>query len=109
MDSSKKLQTIISHFINGQWEHEEGVIIQTIDNPGWMIKVSLYGTFLQGCDFTEVEKELSTKEWYVCRVKNGYFEGFGSVNNLDNIVDVLYGWFNQMLSNNAPPRRCRNP
>ena len=97
MDSIKKLQSILSHFVNGQWEHEDGLIIQTLDNPGWMVRVSLFGTFLQDQDFTTIEEEISDKNWYVCRVKYGYFEGFGGVNNLENIVDILYSWFEKEL------------
>jgi len=97
MDFSEKLQTILSHFINGQWEHEDGIIIQTLDNPGWMVRISLFGTFLQGHDFTATEEELSERNWYICRVKNGYFEGFGGVNNLSDIVDIFYDWFDKSL------------
>lgn len=93
MDSIQKLQTILSHFINGQWEHEDGIAIKTLDNPGWMIRVSLFGTFLQGCDFTAIEENASEQDWYVCRVKNGYFEGYGGVYNLGKIVDTFYNWF----------------
>jgi hypothetical protein len=98
MDSSKKLQIILSHFINGQWEHEDGIVIQTLDNPGWMIRVSLFGTFLQGYNFTAIEEEFSEKNWYVCRVKSGYFEGFGGVDNLENVVGIFYDWFDKALS-----------
>ena len=97
MDSSEKLQTILSHFINGQWEHEDGIVIENLDNPGWMVRISLFGTFLQGHNFTATEKELSERNWYVCRVKNGYFEAAGGVNNLGDIIDVFYNWFNEML------------
>lgn len=29
---------------NGDWEHEFGIKIDTLDNPGWMIKIDLADT-----------------------------------------------------------------
>jgi hypothetical protein len=33
---------------NGDWEHEFGVTLETLDNPGWRLKVDLVGTALEG-------------------------------------------------------------
>jgi hypothetical protein len=33
---------------NGDWEHEYGVRISTLDNPGWCIEIDLQGTELEG-------------------------------------------------------------
>lgn len=30
------------------WEHDQGVLIESLDNPGWSLKVGLLGTELQG-------------------------------------------------------------
>jgi len=31
---------------NGDWEHQSGIRITTIDNPGWNVNINLYGTLL---------------------------------------------------------------
>lgn len=33
---------------DGEWEHEFGIKIQTLDNPGWLIQVDLSGTGSEG-------------------------------------------------------------
>jgi hypothetical protein len=39
---------------DGDWEHDEGITIGTLDNPGWYVRVSLAGTSVSGLPFTEV-------------------------------------------------------
>jgi hypothetical protein len=29
---------------NGDWEHQYGVKIETLDNPGWHVEIDLIGT-----------------------------------------------------------------
>lgn len=36
---------------NGDWEHSYGIIIETIDNPGWSITIDLETTELEGKTF----------------------------------------------------------
>jgi len=38
---SNKLQNWYAKQCNGDWEHMQGVKIETSDNPGWFIKVDL--------------------------------------------------------------------
>jgi Immunity protein 53 len=33
---------------DGDWEHGYGVAIQTLDNPGWSLRINLEGTMLEG-------------------------------------------------------------
>ncbi|BFV59917.1 hypothetical protein KCMC57_up50210 [Kitasatospora sp. CMC57] len=33
---------------DGDWEHEYGIRIETLDNPGWSVEVDLEGTGLDG-------------------------------------------------------------
>ncbi|UCH44768.1 MAG: hypothetical protein JSV11_10785 [Nitrospiraceae bacterium] len=28
---------------NGDWEHQYGIVIETLDNPGWRVKIDLTG------------------------------------------------------------------
>lgn len=38
---------------DGEWEHEHGVSIETLDNPGWFLKLDLRETSLDGLTFIE--------------------------------------------------------
>ena len=42
------LQSWSSEQCDGDWEHEWGVTIETVDNPGWFVKVNLEETALAG-------------------------------------------------------------
>jgi hypothetical protein len=33
---------------DGEWEHEFGIRLATLDNPGWSVEVDLVGTRLEG-------------------------------------------------------------
>jgi Immunity protein 53 len=44
MNSLKPLEIIDTWFktlVNGDWEHHNGIKIETTDNPGWMITINL--------------------------------------------------------------------
>ena len=37
-----------SEHCNGDWEHQYGLEISTLDNPGWFIEIDIQGTELEG-------------------------------------------------------------
>lgn len=42
---------------DGEWEHEFGIELATLDNPGWSLSIDLTGTPLSGRAFTPEERE----------------------------------------------------
>lgn len=51
LDGSDPIVAISSWYsehCNGDWEHECGVRISTLDNPGWYIEIDIHGTELEG-------------------------------------------------------------
>jgi hypothetical protein len=48
---------------DGAWEHTYGIKIETLDNPGWMLRVDLAETELAGRAFDRVEVERSEQDW----------------------------------------------
>ena len=48
---------------DGAWEHTYGIKIETLDNPGWMLRVDLVETELAGRAFDRVEVERFTLGW----------------------------------------------
>lgn len=77
---------------NGEWEHTYGIVIETLDNPGWRLRVDLTETTLQDKGFTAVARERSPEDWIDCRVKNSAFEGAGGVSNLEEIIAIFLAW-----------------
>lgn len=78
---------------DGDWEHEFGVKIDTLDNPGWCLDIDLTGTELEHEPFTAQEYQLNEDfNWWVCRVEDGKFKGRCSIENLITIIGVFRSW-----------------
>ena len=77
---------------DGDWEHDNGVKIETLDNPGWRVTVALMGTELAGRAFTEIQRLEHETDWIVCQVKAGKFEGDGGPFMLEEILRVFLTW-----------------
>lgn len=72
---------------NGDWEHQYGVKIDTIDNPGWEVSIDLRGTQLQGRNFTDVSFQYDDEiDWFYVTVKDDTFKGHGGARNLSSII-----------------------
>ncbi|MER8510715.1 immunity 53 family protein [Mesorhizobium sp. M0199] len=73
---------------NGDWEHQYGIKIDTIDNPGWEVSIDLHGTQLYGRKFTDVSFQYGDEiDWFFVTVKDGTFKGFGVARNLSKIIE----------------------
>ena len=72
---------------DGDWEHEFGIEISNLDNPGWIVTVDLTRTNIESAHFTEVRVERSETDWYRCRVKDSVFDCVGGANNLKEILE----------------------
>ena len=76
---------------NEDWEHQYGICIDTIDNPGWSLTVDLYDTELEKAEFSKI-KINSDKGWMTCWVENQKFEGRCSPDNLKIILKIFKDW-----------------
>ena len=96
MSSLQELQSWYSAECNGDWEHSFGVSIETLDNPGWLIKIDLEETSLLGKKFEECSYGLETEddhpEWVHCKVDEAQFIGSGGPLKLEEIIDIFLAW-----------------
>ena len=76
---------------DGEWEHEYGIKIYTLDNPGWGIKIDLIGTNLEKIqiDYKLVEK--AEHDWFGYSVKDSVFDGGGDGKKLDTLITIFKG------------------
>lgn len=75
------------------WEHQNGIRIETLDNPGWALKVNLMFTPLEQRHFARVDERFrSDDDWVSCFVRDGNFCGFGGPANLIEIIEIFRGW-----------------
>lgn len=86
MEILKWIQEWYSSNCDGDWEHEYGVKIDTIDNPGWLVRIDLIGTNLEGKKTSWVLFEKSELDWWGFAFKGDIYEGSGDPGKLTTIL-----------------------
>lgn len=77
---------------DGKWEHEFGIKIESLDNPGWKVEVDLRGTPWEEMSGRREKRDESEGSWYECRIERGQFIGFSSPLRLEELLSVMRGW-----------------
>jgi len=88
----EKLEQWYSKQCNGDWEHQCGIQIETLDNPGWRLIIDLKDTELQNKIFTQTKIERSENDWYHCNVMENKFIGNCGPFNLHEVLNVFFLW-----------------
>lgn len=86
------LQLWFKQQANGDWEHQYGVSIESLDNPGWSVKIDLTETNLSSKSFPKLSEDNGSNNWIMCRVENGKFEGAGDTMKLEKILKIFKDW-----------------
>ncbi len=81
---------------DGDWEHEFGIKIETIDNPGWSITIDLTGTKLERLTIPHTLIEKSEDDW-MGSITDNVFKGIGSPQKFNSILAV----FKEIWSSNV--------
>lgn len=87
-----KLQAWYIQQCDGDWEHEYGVKIDTIDNPGWSLQIDLTGTPQEGKAFERIKIDITENNWVNCWVEENKFQAGGGPLNLDDLIKVFIQW-----------------
>ncbi len=86
------LQEWYKNQCDGDWEHEYGIKIETVDNPGWYLTINLTGTEQENIIFDAVNIDNDPNDWFFCTVRNKNFEASCSPNNLPKIFQIFRNW-----------------
>jgi hypothetical protein len=101
---------------DGDWEHDYGITIGTLDNPGWYVVINLVETPLETAAFEPVRRHRSEEDWVECRivetqsegrwewvgdVGGPQYQGAGGPHNLLEIVHIFREWVLQQESRNS--------
>lgn len=80
MDSTlKRIQNWYKLNCNGDWEHNYGIKISNLDNPGWIIKIDLQETALEKINYkNEYQNPNNEFDWYL-------------INSAENILNISCG------------------
>ena len=77
---------------DGEWEHGYGLEIQTIDNPGWSLKIDLNGTSLTDRPYERQAIHRSEHEWVESWVEHGQFQAACGPLNLGEALYMFRRW-----------------
>lgn len=78
---------------NGEWEHEFGIAIDTLDNPGWSLRIDLVATGLDGAPFPGEEIEDGDKWVRLWKDSNSnVFHGSCSPTMLPSMLERFRRW-----------------
>jgi hypothetical protein len=105
MNSLQWLQQWYYAHCDDTWEHQHGITIQSLDNPGWLVKVDLAGTALESVSMKTVGQESHVNhsgitgdhDWLYCKVEDGFFVGAGGPSALFSICKVFRGWVEKRI------------
>lgn len=82
---------------DGDWEHDHGVTIQTLDNPGWLVEADLSGVkslamatdqvlAVVGDPPSDDNGNIGGRTWMKCEIGAGKFVGAGDPTQLRMIL-----------------------
>lgn len=87
-----RLQEWYESNCDGDWEHQYGVRIETIDNPGWSLEIDLVDTKLAARAFVPARVERTPSDWYSCRVADDQFTAACGPRNLTEVISFFLDW-----------------
>ena len=122
MEPLTRLQAWYAAQCNGDWEHQCGVRIATLDNPGWRVTIDLAGTPQEGLPFAEVAEGVGadahpdSPRWLRCWVEGGKWHAAADEGQLTRALGLFLDWAGGRAeplyghrSQERVPERRRNP
>lgn len=89
MDILKWIQNWYKSNCNGDWEHGYGVKIETIDNPGWGVKIDLKGTKWENVKLDPIFVDKGDLDWYSIKLENNSFEAACDPDKLSFVLNIF--------------------
>lgn len=89
MNSLEWLQTWYLAQCDGDWEHDYGITIKTLDNPGWSVMIELKGTDYSLPDKKWKQIETTEQDWYGYKVENDVFDAAGDPSKLEFLLQLF--------------------
>ncbi|MFA7435684.1 MAG: Imm53 family immunity protein [Bacilli bacterium] len=74
---------------DGDWKHDDGVKLETMDNPGWILRVFIWNTNLENIEFKTIDKEVDELNFINCEIKEDFFIGYCGVDNLEEMLSIF--------------------
>ena len=88
-------------YCDGDWEHDYGIIIKTLDSPGWRVQIDLTDTVEYIDPFPDVDVRNGDDDWMACCIKDEIFIGQGDLSKLEAILTIFKDWVDSQPSNDG--------
>jgi len=92
MNLIKEIENWYLSQCDGDWEHDKGIELTTLDNPGWRLRINLIGTNLESQSFERLENERDKNDWLHCWKIDGFFEAACGPKNLEEVLGIFIKW-----------------
>ena len=95
MEPLARLQAWYAAQCDGDWEHQHGLNIGTLDNPGWRVTIDLAGTPLEGRPFAVVAEGVGADahpggpRWLRCWVEGGQWHAAADERQLAQVLGLF--------------------
>jgi hypothetical protein len=96
-DILKWLQNWFFQNCDGKWEKEQRLLIETIDNPGWLLTLQLKNSINDNKAIEELSIERTEQNWCQSHIKKNEFVAVGGPFNL---TEILY-YFRNFIEDNV--------
>lgn len=92
MTALARFQTWFASQCDGDWEHNAGIAISTLDNPGWSVDIDLRGTSLEGRPFISVKLDRTDYDWFHATSTGSAFKIRCGPKNLEESLASFCDW-----------------
>lgn len=76
---------------NGDWEHSYGYKIETLDNPGWAIKIDLAETALENLEFNRAyQNPKNNNDWFQIYTENKILNIYCGPENMKSTFEIFF-------------------
>ncbi len=76
---------------NGDWEHSYGFKIETLDNPGWAIKIDIAETALENLEFQrEYQNPKNDSDWFQIRTENKILNIYCGPESMKSTFEIFF-------------------
>jgi hypothetical protein len=69
MGHIEQIQAWYAAQCDGDWEHQYGVSIETLDNPGWRVIVDFSGSSLDNISLQTHQEDKGEEGWIFCEMQ----------------------------------------
>ncbi|MGA2103691.1 MAG: Imm53 family immunity protein [Candidatus Sulfotelmatobacter sp.] len=78
---------------NGAWELGSGIRIESLDNPGWQVHISLRDTKKQRAQLWKVRIDRDERNWIHYWIDGQVFHIACGPTNLSEAIGIFVDWF----------------